>query len=208
MCILIASPYGSVLTHSELLSCFQSNPDGIGVSVWNGHEIETFKAMDLADFTETYLEIAEGNPHILHFRWATHGVVGLENCHPFVDKRNRIAMAHNGILPWRSTSTESDTRCFFNDVVKHNHDKITDADFQDSIEQILGRSNKMAFLDNSGDVTIYNEHLGHWCERRLIWFSNDSYRDTWADDCKEDEYRSSAWSRWEAENKLDDGITF
>src|SRR2546425_5604816 len=47
---------------------------------------------------EAQLPALDGLVGIGHTRWATHGPPSKENSHPFYDCRERIAMAHNGII--------------------------------------------------------------------------------------------------------------
>lgn len=173
MCILIASTDGELPTLAELYSCEDSNPHGIGIAWANGETLEIRKAMNLTAFLPMLAEKPEEAPYVLHFRYATHGTVNLENCHPFKIGSHTV-VGHNGILPWRSTETMSDTRCFARDILKPNRKEVWDTGFQTHIEDYIGEHNKLAFIDRFGQVAIYNEHVGHW--RGNVWFSNCSYR--------------------------------
>jgi hypothetical protein len=173
MCILIASTDGELPTIAELYACEDSNPHGIGIAWSDGDALTIRKAMNLTEFLPMLADKPDESPYVLHFRFATHGETNLENCHPF-KLGNHTAMAHNGILPWRSTQSRSDTRCFVRDILRPNRREVWDSSFQEHIENFIGEHNKLAFIDRFGQVAIYNEHMGHW--RGNIWFSNCSYR--------------------------------
>lgn len=60
-------------------------------------------------------KVDENEAAIIHFRWATHGSIGLKNCHPFHDKRRGIFFAHNGIIDIKATSDRTDSETWFRD---------------------------------------------------------------------------------------------
>ena len=173
MCILIASIDGELPTLAELIECERANPHGIGIAWAEDGRLVVRKAMSLAEFLPMLFDKPDISPYVLHFRYATHGEVGLDNCHPFT-VGGGMAMAHNGILPWRSTDKRSDSRCFAKDIIRPNRSMIFDESFQAHIEEFIGDYNKLAFITRDGDVSVYNESAGHW--RCGIWFSNHGYR--------------------------------
>lgn len=207
MCILIASTDGELPTLAELYACEESNPHGIGIAWSDGDSLTIRKAMNLADFLPMLVDKPEDAPYVLHFRYATHGTVNLDNCHPF-SIGGETAMAHNGILPWRSTETHSDTRCFAKDILRPNRREVWKQSFRSHIEDFIGDHNKLAFIDKFGQVAIYNETSGHW--RGNIWFSNCGYRSyryltdkEWLDDS--DQFDSMASDN---DNAIDADLTY
>jgi hypothetical protein len=128
-------------------------------------------------------------PLILHFRWATHGEVNVENCHPFELKDG--ALIHNGVISGMGTSSyskyytppkgkaceaecddRSDTREFVEDYLADmGVSELLSA--KKLIEHTIGYS-KLVTIHHDGSVHIFNERSGHW--RNGVWYSNDSYK--------------------------------
>jgi glutamine amidotransferase len=145
----------------------------MGIAWATGDSLQVRKALTIEEFLPMLEQKPDESPYVLHFRFATHGAVNLDNCHPFTIGGG-TAVAHNGVLPWRSTEERSDTRCFARDILRPNRREVWGNTFQNHIEDFIGQNNKLAFVNKFGDVTIYNEHCGHWVGN--IWFSNYSYR--------------------------------
>ncbi|WP_196140409.1 glutamine--fructose-6-phosphate transaminase (isomerizing) [Aliikangiella sp. G2MR2-5] len=72
--------------------------DSWGLAFPNDNRLETFKSLDSLQTAEAEqfdlpVDIALG-----HTRWATHGKVNTQNCHPHVSTCGRFALVHNGIV--------------------------------------------------------------------------------------------------------------
>lgn len=194
MCLALYKPAKATLNKAEMQSAFKSNPDGAGFAYYDPAlrrvEIQrgyfTFDALwhDLEPIME------DKCPLILHFRWATHGDVNVENCHPFALKDG--ALIHNGVISGMGTKTSyskyytttatncdtecgddrSDTREFVEDFLAGMNVNVLRS-AKKLIEHTIGYS-KLVTIHNDGSVIIFNEQMGHW--RGGVWYSNDSYK--------------------------------
>lgn len=173
MCIAIWKPQGIELTEETLHNCWDRNPDGAGFMYSENGQLHVVKGlMKYTDFIEAYAPHADKNA-VLHFRIATHGGVTPENTHPFII-HDGLAMVHNGIISAIATpdKTKSDTWHFTEMYLKKYHTMWKDKEFQTLVESYIGYS-KLIFMDNNGDVKLYNENLGNWNSE--CWFSNTSW---------------------------------
>jgi len=144
-------------------------------------------SMDRDAFILQYLEdhgtYGVTSPFLLHVRIATHGSIGLANCHPFavpVDGDGEMVMIHNGIIDKIEDAIEdtdlTDTEGLVKHVLTDMHDEWLDNEFLVTyIEGFIGWS-KLAFLTTSPalmkELYILNEDSGIWKED--VWFSNYS----------------------------------
>ena len=122
-CMLIHHPADAQpFSRAELDDFHRKNRAGFGVMWrWPGSgRVSYEKGLWSTDrIASTYFALYEHGCHemVLHWRLATAGPVDLANAHPF-ETRNRVLIAHNGVLSHRSTEELSDTRCFIDDVLE------------------------------------------------------------------------------------------
>lgn len=176
MCLLIAKPLDVSIEKRCLRNGFRENPHGAGfVYAKNGKLILKKGFNSFSSFWKEYRLVMK-YPAIIHFRFASVGPKIPDNCHPFFIDEN-LAFAHNGTL--RSIKTEgdlSDTRQFGKDVLsvlrEQDADFLHQMHFRWLLEEAIGAS-KMAFIDNTGEITILNEHRGE--KYKGAWYSNKDY---------------------------------
>lgn len=179
MCLLICRKPGSEIPMAHLRNAFASNPHGAGYAyIRNGRVVIRRGFKDFRSFEQSYKTADPKSPHLIHFRWATHGPKSKDNCHPF-RLPHGIAMGHNGIISIATVGDESDTRAFIGsvltpDLTDHGAEILEMPSFQRYIENQIGYS-KLAFLRPDGSFIIYNEDMGDWVDG--VWYSNKSYEE-------------------------------
>lgn len=177
MCILVTKKKGVAFPSVQTVkNCMDSNPDGFAMAFNYKGEVITYKSMDYDDFLETYKSLVKNSDKndtavMLHMRIATHGSVGLSNCHCWKGNilGSEMAFAHNGILHHignRDNMTDSET--FLRDYIEPCDNM---ADFLEVIDKNIG-SSKFAFLDGEGHVIRF----GSFIEERGVHYSNGSFR--------------------------------
>ncbi len=135
MCIVCVKPQGVAMPDSKTIqTMWQGNPDGAGLTYWrSGEDSVTINKgfMKLKQLKSVLNELNLGTDDlmVLHFRWATHGLVDPGNCHPF-PLSNKIealraiygqfpcAIAHNGVFGNMAChETLSDTQKFIGKIL-------------------------------------------------------------------------------------------
>jgi hypothetical protein len=118
------------------------------------------------------------SPFVLHFRIATHGKIGIENCHPFYAGPDS-AIVHNGIINniGATTSGErSDTRIFAEEFLSYlPRNWYRNIGTRRLVEALIGYS-KIVMLNTDGHVEIINPEYGEWDKETGRWFSGSSWK--------------------------------
>ena len=178
MCLLIGTNENKKVKKEYLENGWNSNSDGGGYSFLRNNVLVTKKFRNKTKFLKQYEIDFDNNKEskfIVHFRLATDGTnKGVTNVHPFSVNEN-LVFAHNGIISnVGEDKILSDTQLFNNKILKNmQSDFLSYKGNKKLIADFIGHS-KLVFLNTKNQMTIINEHLGHW--KNGVWFSNDSYR--------------------------------
>lgn len=180
MCILIHHP-SNVSFSDELLNDFYAhNSDGFGAMYSEGGKLVVVKTLGKPqEINALYKDALKGRECIIHYRMKTHGDIDMENCHPY-KVTDEIWMAHNGILSMGNPvdKSKSDTWHFIKYILRPaleaNPMLIFDPDYQTYLEEMIGGSNKFAFMHSSGESVVINydagvEHEGAWLSNTYAW---------------------------------------
>ena len=165
MCVICISPAGKSLpTKKELKAMFQRNHDGCGFVSESDH----YKSLDFEDFYARLKKVPKNENCIIHFRWATHGEVNLENCHPFYDKKSGTWFMHNGILNITPYKGKTDSETAFKKYLapcirKHG---LYSKELQTAAHNIID-SSKFAFMQD-GHIKAF----GRFIEYGGCFYSN------------------------------------
>lgn len=181
MCLLTVFTPDAEINLTRMRDAADNNPDGFGFALlFDGH-IAKFRSMS---YTETINEFTEQRKRnagcwaLFHHRFSTGGGQTVDNCHPFTWAHDeRIAIAHNGVLPIKPGRRKSDTRIWAeHQLADFDPTVLDDDDWWTKTEKWMGTS-KAVFLsahpDTEYGLYIMNEQLGHWEDG--VWWSNRSY---------------------------------
>lgn len=180
MCILIVKPLGTQFPSIEAVqNSVDNNPDGFALAYNHGGKVINYKTMSAKRFINKYRRLAATldpveTGMIIHARIATHGALGLKNCHCWVSfpgNADEMAFAHNGILsvPNRDGMTDSET--FLRDYFEPAFIRYGWVGATEMIRRKIGTS-KFAFLDRRGDIRKFGQFIN---EQDGCYYSNMSY---------------------------------
>ena len=169
MCLIAYSPDGLPVTRAVFNSACWHNEDGIGIMAQDDVARYVGRGAKKRAWSHIRRLNRQGIPFAVHWRYATHGTLDLDNCHPH-ETRNGVYVMHNGVLSgFDDKSNLSDTRQFINRHMWHAP-SVSDWSFYAGIEDLIGYGNKFLVMDANGEFLVCNEHLGQWIGG--IWYSN------------------------------------
>jgi len=173
MCIAIHQPRNTTLKKRTLRKCWDVNPDGAGLMFADGGEVRTSKHSTFDGFYTEYSKVKrtiDPADLVIHFRIATHGGINERNTHPHQVNLNTW-LVHNGVISQQCVkgSMLSDSIHFAkllgNLPLNFTNNKAIMELISDYID-----TDKIIFLNSSGEVNIVNRELGF--EKYGCWFSN------------------------------------
>ena len=156
MCVIIIKQKGKLLPKEVAKTSGRINPHGLGVIWLDTFEVSYYKSSQHAVLNTE-------RPFIAHFRYATIGVIGKENTHPFRCGANRNEwLMMNGTIFGLGNAKKSDSRVLaeaLGDVPRHKWKK--ELEKHDSRFVTINTRNRT--------YQIYNKEL--WTQRDGIWYS-------------------------------------
>ena len=187
MCILVGCKPGTIPTREELVLGSESNPHGFGYAIVIDGKMVVNKSMKPDALIDEFLELRRANMNscaIFHARYASHGSIDIDNCHPFyLGEDKQSVLAHNGNFPndnQPKDSSCSDTR-WFAETVMPSLGGIQSLDNPVFCEMLINwsGSNRVIFLTANAEMesqmyTIGYEHGS--VDDDGVWWSNDFHK--------------------------------
>jgi hypothetical protein len=190
MCILSFIPAGIGIGDAAIESLWnggRNNPDGFGYAIASPAGMIVGKSLRLESALSDFIDARElhpNSPALFHSRWATHGSIKQDNCHPFyVGNSGKTVMAHNGVLPKAAHPAmgddRSDTAIMASELLPRQWRRLDKPSVRKSLTEFCGRGNKLVILTVDpkyrSDYYIINESAGNWDAETGIWHSNHDY---------------------------------
>ncbi len=186
MCLIIHRPKACTVPQDWIENALIQNPDGWGIMSSDGTRLRIARGMTAGGFSRA-LKKFKNREVFIHFRFATHGNVDINNCHPFTIVNDQFAVMHNGVINIdtslddnRSDSWHYANR-FLAPLLEQNLAAVSDPNFAESIGKHVGAGNKLVILRANGSHAIVNRSQG--TELQGCWLSNTcSIASRWVDD--------------------------
>lgn len=180
MCMLIYHPAGArAFTREEFVDFNRKNPHGFG-AMWRTRSGRISGKKGLVDVDtqwKLYCDLRKRGikTMALHWRFATAGTVGVDNCHP-IYVRDEVYMMHNGANIGPARDGKSDSVCFAEDVLAPKLPRsargIRAKRHVAELTSTIGHGNRLIIWHADDDrPVIIGEHRGLWHRGR--WYSNE-----------------------------------
>lgn len=179
MCLIFLKPKGvkNYLTYERFQNALKRNPHSVGIIYKKNGKLKVKKYVRPSEKEkQIYNMIKNKDEFAIHFRFATHGAIDKQNCHPFkvVDG---LYLMHNGIMYeyGEMDKTKSDTRNFIELYLKPIIEEkgieiLKNKNFIDELGKYIGNGNKLLLIDKDFNHYIVNDTSGVWVDG--CWASN------------------------------------
>ena len=110
MCLAIVKTASARLSYEDLAEAWRTNSDGAGLAWYDPRSRSVVIEKGFFSLRSLWAVIEENHDKLMlvHLRFATHGSVNTDNCHPF--DLSDGALIHNGIIPIAETLAECKPR--------------------------------------------------------------------------------------------------
>lgn len=204
MCVIIHQKKDKrQVTLDEFQSSWHTNPHGFGMMYFYNGSVRTYKSMNINEAWQEYKKLSDDlmdeTDFVLHFRFSTHGTIGLANCHPFHCGNGKY-LVHNWVLgytsdkPWEEDF--SDTRLLAKTLVdidgnETNNNWLNNPVVCDFVNRVC-TWDKILVMDTDGKVHYF---WAKWVHSPCweLWASNDSPFDYCGYSSLEDESIDKDW---------------
>lgn len=179
MCIAIYIPANKQISRKTIYTCWKANSDGAGFMYSKDNNLVVEKNLfSPRAFYQKYKIAADRNPgsnFVMHFRWATHGEININNCHPILLSNKSIGFVHNGILRDLPDDPVKSDSVIFRDTILEKLPRrfMSNKLLIVLLEKYIGNYNKIILMNKTGSVVILNEEAGLWHDG--CWYSNTGF---------------------------------
>ena len=170
MCLIYCNKVGSTPNYTALESALRSNPDGIGTMGWNGSQWVVERHLIVDNHKELIDKLASYSRYAIHYRYATHGLISLANCHPF-SIGNGWYLMHNGVLGIVPTKEHRSDTWQLSQYLKaigiSSFSNRQLKGFLPILKECIG-SDRLLIATNTGRII----RLGNWTTQEEGYYSN------------------------------------
>lgn len=152
-----------------------SNPDGFGVlyPTTSGPRIIKKLPRTAEDTRKIVKKLPDDDrPLAAHWRWRTHGLIDLENCHPYQVEGG--AAIHNGVLnvvDTKGNPDRSDTWHFAREFLDGSMKALVNSPkLLDLVGEFIG-GNRLVLMDDAGTMVLVNAYQGYVAQG--VWIANE-----------------------------------
>lgn len=159
MCIIIVKQEGQKVSSDVIKTSARMNPHGLGIVWLDNYEVTYHKSSE-------YKALITDRPYIAHFRYATIGVVGRDNTHPFECGKNQDEfLMMNGTIHSLGNKQECDTKVLARSLGEVPRKMWASELLKYSCRFVTANIRKRTFQ-------IYNKGL--WHQKDGVWYSKDN----------------------------------
>ena len=159
MCVIIIKQQGKNVSNEIAKTSARINPHGLGIIWLDTFEITYHKSKD-------YKILDTDRPFIAHFRYATVGVIGKENTHPFMCGNNRHEwLMMNGTINGLGNAQVCDSK-----VLAISLGQMDRSAWKDELSKYDCRFVTVNVRNRT--FQIYNKD--NWFQKDGVWYSNDN----------------------------------
>jgi hypothetical protein len=176
MCVIIDRPAGVVVTKSMVEAATTRNSDGWGIAITRKNGvIEVVRGFGSKKAFKAVKNAGEC-PFVFHARLATHGVINVDNCHPFTILDGQYVVIHNGIVDavpevWTECSDTGHLAYGIIEPMLNMHPEwFDDGTLAKFVDALAGYSKIVIVRASDGKHCWINRHLGE--DYDGLWISN------------------------------------